>query len=383
MMERRIYSVSQVNRYIQGLFAEDFLLEGLWLQGELSNFKHHTSGHMYFTLKDRDSAIGGMMFKINAQMLPFRPQDGMSVIVWGAVSVYERTGQYRIIAELMEPVGIGALALAFEQMKQKLAAEGLFDADYKRELPENPKEIAVITSPTGAAVRDIITVARRRNPAVKITVIPVLVQGDGAVPAILAGLEMANEKGTADAIILGRGGGSMEDLWAFNSEAVARAVFASEIPVISAVGHETDFTIADFVADLRAPTPSAAAELAVPDAAAKAEDMAYLALRLARAMDGRLEEERRRLAGLKPRLIRSIPHRMDAAGKRFAYLVDRLEGVSPLAVLKRGYVLVYDGGGRLVTHRAQAAAGDELSIRLQDGILYTRVIDRGEEEKDL
>ncbi len=262
MIAPKVFTVGQINRYIKNLLENDFILNSLLVQGEISNFKAHSSGHWYFTLKDATGALSCMIFRQDAEEIPFLPENGMQVILYGRVSLYERTGQYQLYGEFMEPVGMGALQMAFEQMKEKLAAEGLFDADFKREMPAHAKCIAVVTSPVGAAVRDVIQIVKRRDPRVKIAVFPTLVQGEKAAEDIVRSLRLANEWGGADVIILGRGGGSMEDLWPFNEEKVARAVFASEIPVISAVGHETDFTITDFVSDLRAPTPSAAAELA-------------------------------------------------------------------------------------------------------------------------
>ena len=299
MIEPKVFSVGQINRYIKNLLENDFILNSLLVQGEISNFKAHSSGHWYFTLKDAQGAIACVMFQQDAAQVPFLPENGMQVILYGHVSLYERTGQYQLYGEFLEPVGMGALQLAFEQMKEKLAAEGLFDADYKREIPENVGCIAVITSPTGAAVRDIIQIAKRRDPRVRLAIFPTLVQGEAAAADIVKSLKAANSWGKADVIILGRGGGSMEDLWAFNEESVARAIFASELPVISAVGHETDFTIADFVSDLRAPTPSAAAELATTRLADKKEDARALAERLERDMQAVLTVSKRRLEFLK------------------------------------------------------------------------------------
>ena len=273
LLERKIYSVSQINRYIRGVLENDVILSGVWVRGEISNFKKHTSGHLYFTLKDSDGAISCIMFKGDADIMPFVPENGMSAVIYGYVSLYEKTGQYQLYAQIIEPYGIGSLAAAYEQLKRKLSEEGLFDEDFKRPICRFPKKIAVITSPTGAAIRDIINISHRRNPAAEIVVVPVLVQGERAADTIVQAIKDVNEWKKADTIIVARGGGSIEDLWAFNEEKVARAIFASNIPVISAVGHETDFTIADFVSDLRAPTPSAAAELAVNDIFA---DIAYI-----------------------------------------------------------------------------------------------------------
>ncbi|WP_069188398.1 exodeoxyribonuclease VII large subunit, partial [Paenibacillus sp. GM2] len=262
-MEQRILSIKELNRYIRMKLESDSLLQDVWIRGEISNFTHHSSGHMYFTLKDKDSRIKTIMFASHNQRLPFIPKEGARVIARGNVSVYERDGQYQFYATHMQPDGIGSLYLAFEQLKGKLEAEGLFAPERKRPIPRYPHVIGVITSPTGAAVRDIITTLARRYPQAAVVLYPVLVQGKAAAPSIVKAIRRLNQMGEADVLIVGRGGGSLEELWAFNEEQVARAIYQSEIPVISAVGHETDFTIADFVSDLRAATPTAAAELAV------------------------------------------------------------------------------------------------------------------------
>jgi len=260
----RIYSIKELNRYIKLKLESDPLLGDIWLRGEISNFTHHSSGHMYFTLKDSDSRLKCIMFASHNRSLPFIPKEGMKVIARGNVSVYERDGNYQFYVTAMQPDGIGSLYLAYEQLKKKLEGEGLFDQTRKRPIPKFPRAIGVITSPTGAAVRDVIITLQRRHPSVPVIVCPVLVQGAGAAPAIVKAIEFMNRMAETDVLIVGRGGGSLEELWAFNEEAVARAIARSAIPVISAVGHETDYTIADFVADLRAATPTAAAELAVP-----------------------------------------------------------------------------------------------------------------------
>lgn len=262
--QQRIYSIKEINKYIRMKMESDPLLSEVWLRGEISNFTHHSSGHMYFTLKDEGSRIKCIMFASYNQRLPFIPKEGARVIARGYISVYERDGQYQFYATQMQPDGIGSLYLAYEQLKQRLEHEGLFDSSRKRALPQYPRTIGVVTSPTGAAVRDIVITLRRRYPVVNIVVYPVLVQGKGAAPSIVKAIRDLNALGEADVLIVGRGGGSLEELWAFNEEMVARAIVGSKIPIISAVGHETDFTIADFAADLRAATPTAAAELAVP-----------------------------------------------------------------------------------------------------------------------
>lgn len=411
MIEPKIFTVGQINRYIRNLLENDFILSSLLVKGEISNFKAHSSGHLYFTLKDPSGAISCVMFRQDAAGLPFEPENGMQAVVYGHISLYEKTGQYQLYAEFMEPLGIGALQVAFEQLKEKLAVEGLFDSDFKREIPKDPSCIAVITSPTGAAVRDILQIVKRRDPNVKIAVFPTLVQGEQAAEDIVRSLKLVNEWGKADVIILGRGGGSMEDLWCFNDENVARAVFASEIPVISAVGHETDFTITDFVADLRAPTPSAAAELATTPLSEKREVFHRLELRLERDVSALLTSCRRRLDLLKSRPVMERPleriyrtmmeveetqrqldkemtNRLMQRAERWQYLTNRLEAASPLAVMARGYVMAIAPSGKLLTSVKQAEVGDILTLQLQDGKIETKIQEKevfahGEEESHL
>lgn len=411
MIEPKIFTVGQINRYIRNLLENDFILSSLLVKGEISNFKAHSSGHLYFTLKDASGALSCVMFRQDAAGLPFEPENGMQVVVYGHVSLYEKTGQYQLYAEFLEPLGIGALQVAFEQLKEKLAAEGLFDGDFKREIPKNPSCIAVITSPTGAAVRDILQIVKRRDPNVKVAIFPTLVQGEQAAADIVHSLKLVNEWGKADVIILGRGGGSMEDLWCFNDENVARAVFASEIPVISAVGHETDFTITDFVADMRAPTPSAAAELATMPLSERREAFHRLELRLERDVSALLTSCRRRLDLLKSRPVMERPleriyrtmmdmeetqqrldkemtNRLMQRAERWQYLTNRLEAVSPLAVMSRGYVMAVASSGKLLTSVKQAEVGDRVTLHLQDGKMETNIQEKevfthGEEESHL
>ncbi len=409
MIAPKVFTVGQINRYIKNLLENDFILNSLLVQGEISNFKAHSSGHWYFTLKDATGALSCMIFRQDAEEIPFLPENGMQVILYGRVSLYERTGQYQLYGEFMEPVGMGALQMAFEQMKEKLAAEGLFDADFKREMPAHAKCIAVVTSPVGAAVRDVIQIVKRRDPHVKIAVFPTLVQGEKAAEDIVRSLRLANEWGGADVIILGRGGGSMEDLWPFNEEKVARAVFASEIPVISAVGHETDFTITDFVSDLRAPTPSAAAELAtaipLESRIAMLEGMQE---RLWRDVSAAMVSSRRRLEFLKERPVLKRPleklhqlradvegqsqamqretmRRLEKNAGRLAAAQARLESVSPFSVMKRGYAMILNEAGQPLTAAADAREGQKLQIEMRDGRLYAAVtgkavIDDGKEK---
>lgn len=325
-MEQRIYSIKELNRYIRMKMESDTLLSEVWIRGEISNFTHHSSGHMYFTLKDADSRIKSIMFASHNQRLPFIPKEGTRVIARGNVTVYERDGQYQFYATHMQPDGIGSLYLAYEQLKKKLEAEGLFAAERKRPLPRFPRTIGVVTSPTGAAVRDIMTTLARRYPQAKVILYPVLVQGKGAAPSIVKAIETFGQMREADVLIVGRGGGSLEELWAFNEEQVARAIYASEIPVISAVGHETDFTIADFAADLRAATPTAAAELAVPHAGELREKLRQRERVLQQGLQHQLARARERLRRLQqsPALLRPrrslIQHaqRLDMLSARLA-----------------------------------------------------------------
>lgn len=411
MIEPKVFTVGQINRYIKNLLENDFILNSLLVQGEISNFKSHSSGHWYFTLKDATGAISCVIFRQDAEQIPFLPENGMSVILYGHISLYEKTGQYQLYGEFLEPVGVGALQIAFEQMKEKLAAEGLFDGDFKREIPQYTDCIAVITSPTGAAVRDILQIAKRRDPRVKIALFPTLVQGEQAAEDIVQSLRLANEWGKADVIILGRGGGSMEDLWAFNEEKVARAIFASETPVISAVGHETDFTIADFVSDLRAPTPSAAAELATRPLEALQGFFLELEGRLQRDISAVLTDCKRRLEFLKERpvfkrplesirrtqiyiedkerlLSRELVRKIEQEQTRLHMTTARLEAVSPFSVMKRGYAVIWDEKGKPLTTAAAAEVGQKVELRLQDGRLQAEITGKavladGKEEIDV
>ncbi|MEK3824181.1 MULTISPECIES: exodeoxyribonuclease VII large subunit [Paenibacillus] len=309
MAEQKIYSIKDLNRYIRMKLESDQVLSDVWLRGEISNFTHHSSGHMYFTLKDKDSRIKSIMFASHNQRLPFVPKEGARVIARGNVSVYERDGQYQFYATHMQPDGIGSLYLAYEQLKKKLEDEGLFSPARKRPIPSYPQTIGVVTSPTGAAVRDIIITLQRRYPSAKVVLYPVLVQGKGAAPSIVKAINNFNHMAEADVLIVGRGGGSLEELWAFNEEIVARAIAASTIPVISAVGHETDFTIADFASDLRAATPTAAAELAVPNRAELMEQIARRQRQLQNSLKQRAVYHRERLTRLQRSPVLVHPRR--------------------------------------------------------------------------
>ncbi len=392
---RHVYCVSDLTTEIKAVLEDVF--SGVWIEAELSNFKHHTSGHMYFTLKDDRAQIRAVMFRGNNRLLKFQPQDGLSVLVFGSVTVYERRGEYQIVAEFMEPKGIGALQLAFEQLKAKLEAEGLFDPSRKRPLPLLPRKIGIITSPTGAAIRDLLTIIGRRFPGLAVLIHPVQVQGEGAAQEIAAALRTLGVRRDLDVLIVARGGGSLEDLWAFNEEVVARALAASPLPVISAVGHETDVTIADFVADLRAPTPSAAAELVVAQRDQLRQQVDDFVVRAEGAMGNlvtahrqRVEMLRRHLALLSPLAqVKRQADRLSAVrqrlfawwevsrmrrGERLGLLAGKLESLSPLRILARGYSICFTEPDRLVLKTAkQAMVGSRVAVRLHEGELQCLV----------
>jgi exodeoxyribonuclease VII large subunit len=319
-------TVSELNDYIKNVFDSSRFLSSVTIKGEISNFTYHRSGHLYFSLKDSDAQIKAVMFRSSASKLKFMPESGMKVIAHGAVSVYQRDGVYQLYVSSMQPDGIGALYLAYEQLKEKLMLEGLFSDEYKKLLPQMPERIGVITSPTGAAVRDIINVTGRRFPHAKLYIYPSLVQGEGAEENLVRGVDYFDKSGLVDVIIIGRGGGSIEDLWAFNSEKLARRIFAAKIPVISAVGHETDFTICDFVADMRAPTPSAAAELAVPDVRELYMRLDSCAGRLSSALERKVEIADQRLANIYDRVV------SDGLDTLFSNLGERLVRSSKSAI---------------------------------------------------
>lgn len=396
-MGRIIFTVHQVNEYVRGLLGRDPILQDVWVRGEISNFKIHSSGHIYFTLKDEQDRIRCVLFRQNQRDMDFIPCDGMRVLVRGQVSLYCKDGQYQIYVMHIEKDGIGELYLAFEALKQRLKAEGLFDAQHKKPIPAFPKKIAVITSPTGAAVRDIIKIVRRRCPCVDILVVPVLVQGSAAPAQIEAALDYVNTRDDIDTIILGRGGGSLEELWAFNEEVVARAIWRSRIPVISAVGHETDFTIADFVADLRAPTPSAAAEMAVPMLQHLQETLVGLNVRLLEGIRNMLLRKRNSLEYLQSSYVLKYPDRIlqqrrqqldqaytklcvafnDMLSKkreRLSRWAAALDALSPLAVLGRGYAVVTLKPSQRVVHSVEALnPGDNITVHFKDGRAHCKV----------
>lgn len=397
-------SVSQLNEYVRRLLAGDPMLRSLRVQGEISGFKRYTSGHLYFTLKDEEACVSCVMFRSAAETLDFRPQDGQRVTIRGSASLYPQRGQFQLYVETMQREGVGELYMRFEALKRKLTAEGLFDQAIKKEIPAYPRVIGVATSRTGAVLRDIVRVARRRDPNISILLAPTSVQGAGAAAEIVQAIELLNRQGEADVILCGRGGGSIEDLWPFNEEIVARAIRASKIPVISCVGHETDFTIADFAADLRAPTPSAAAELAVPEAAALKADIDALLEGGASAIERRLALERARLARLGASAALSMPSRLLIERRRTALdrLTDRLTraasvlpqkkharldvleralgAVNPNAVLERGYAVVRQNG-RAVADAAALMAGDLIDVTLKNGTLGARVTRAAEETR--
>lgn len=386
-------SVSEVNKYIKEMISRDFILSNLWIRGEISNFKNHYSGHFYFTLKDEKSLIKCVMFRSSAALLKFEPEDGMKVIIRGYVSVFERDGQYQLYAEEMQPDGIGGLYIAFERLKQKLEKEGLFNAERKRKLPFMPRSIGVITSSTGAVIRDIINILSRRFYNVNIKVYPVQVQGEQAAGQIAKALKRLNRLECVDVVILARGGGSIEELWAFNEEIVARSIYESKIPVISAVGHETDFTIADFVADVRASTPSAAAEIVMPERYMLENRLTGLELRLRNSIRKKTLMERlslRRLqesTAFKQPLNRVYQERMrldvqgrymqkaqeacmEAFSNRLSMLAARLDTLSPLSSLARGYSIVKSKkDNTLVKSVVGLVKGDRLEINVNDGII--------------
>ncbi|NLX94373.1 MAG: exodeoxyribonuclease VII large subunit [Clostridiales bacterium] len=391
-----VLSITQLNAYIKSIIDGDINLNNVFVCGEISNFKdHYRTGHYYLTLKDEKAAIRAVMFRTANQRIKFKPENGMSVIARGRISVFERDGQYQLYIDDMQPDGLGALNLAFEQLKNKLAGEGLFDACRKREIPKYPRRIGVITSPTGAAVQDIINILTRRFPIAQIIKCPVQVQGASAAPQIVDAIKRFNTGHYADVLIVGRGGGSIEELWAFNEETVARAVANSKIPVISAVGHETDFTICDFVADLRAPTPSAAAELAVPDKFEQRTYISALKYRVAQVTQREIQQQRaglksiessmglispvmvinthrQRLDGYIASLYTAVASTVSDSRSALAVLGSKLDTLSPLKVLGRGYALAYKKGS-LLHDDANADIGGEIEVRLEKGRLLCTV----------
>ncbi|MFQ5959825.1 MAG: exodeoxyribonuclease VII large subunit [Candidatus Methylomirabilales bacterium] len=394
----RIYSVSELTAQLKALLEDTFT--GVWIEGEISNFKHHTSGHMYFTLKDDRGQLRAVMFRGSNRGLQFRPEDGLAVVVFGNVTIYEPRGEYQIYVEYMEPKGLGALQLAFEQLKTRLEAEGLFDPARKRPIPLLPEKIGLVTSPSGAAIRDILQIIHRRFANVKILILPVRVQGEGAASEIVEGIEILNKRGDLDVIIMARGGGSIEDLWAFNEEHLARAIYASQTPVISAVGHETDFTIADFVADVRAPTPSAAAEIVISRKAELIQRVDDLMSRLVsymryraersgerlRSLDRhlrllnpleRIKRQRERLRDEVSALQSTMSHRLALWRGELRTAAAKLDSLSPLAILARGYSVCRQLPDlSIVTRAASVAEGGRVEVLLAEGGLICRIEER-------
>ena len=389
-------SVTELNKYIKEKIAGDENLNNVLVKGEISNYKHHYTGHLYFTLKDENSLIKCIMFKSSAINLKFEPRDGMKVMVFGTVSVFERDGVYQIYVKAMQEDGMGSLYKAYEEMKARLEKEGLFDVSHKKKIPAMPKCIGVLTSNTGAVIRDIINVSTRRNPNVYIKLLPVPVQGEGAAEKIAEAIKIMNDKKLADVIIVARGGGSLEDLWPFNEEIVARAIYDSELPVISAVGHETDFTIADFVADLRAPTPSAAAELAVPNITeimlkistynnrlklALKKKVEFMRLRYEKCMNSRVFKdplqkinERYMLVDMKVKSIQnSIINIYKDKKTAMIKHISKLDALSPLKTLTRGYSIV-QMNGKIVKSVKELQKDNEIDIRLLDGKAKAKII---------
>jgi len=393
-MPDKIYSISELTKEIKVLLEDTFLK--VWVEGEISNYTHHSSGHRYFTLKDQNAQIRCVMWKWLGKHLFFEPQDGIKVRASGQITVYEKSGQYQLVVSSMQPAGIGELELSFQQLKKRLSEEGLFDPEHKKPLPEFPESIGIVTSPTGAAIRDILNITRRRAPWVKIILWPVLVQGEGAVAQISHAIRRFNELDFVDLLIVGRGGGSLEDLWAFNEEEVARAIFESKIPVISAVGHEIDFSISDFVADLRAPTPSAAAEIAVPDGEGLLSRITGYASDLFKISRSVIDDSSRQLEDVTSRYGFRKPmemivqraqrcdeltnlinlhssHKMERLKRQSQALFEKLEVVSPKAVMKRGFSYCRDKGGKAVKSFKQVAIDDKIDIILYEGGMESRV----------
>lgn len=394
-MARNVYTVKQVNSYIKNMFTQDFMLNRIYVKGEVSNCKYHTSGHIYFSLKDESGTIACVMFAGQRGGLSFHMREGQQIIVLGSVNVYERTGSYQLYAQEIRLDGEGTLYEKYQMLKQELEEMGMFAPEYKKAIPRYAKRIGVVTAPTGAAVRDIMNISARRNPYVQLLLYPAQVQGEGAKESIVRGIRMLETK-NVDVIIVGRGGGSIEDLWAFNDECVARAIFDCQVPVISAVGHETDVTIADYVADLRAPTPSAAAELAVWDYRQLQGYLDECRLRMNRSMTGtfrinrlrlkeldvrlsylhprhKLQDQQQRLIELEEELRTLMRDRVKEARHRLAIQIEKLNGLSPVRKLDQGFAYVEEADGGVVKSIRQVEKGDELTVYVTDGLIRTSV----------
>lgn len=394
-MARNVYTVKQVNSYIKNMFTQDFMLNRIYVKGEVSNCKYHTSGHIYFSLKDESGTIACVMFAGQRGGLSFHMSEGQQIIVFGAVNVYERSGSYQLYAKEIRLDGEGALYEKFQMLKQELSEMGMFAPEYKQEIPRFARRIGVVTAPTGAAIRDIMNISSRRNPYVQLILYPAQVQGEGAKESIVRGIEML-EKKNVDVMIVGRGGGSIEDLWAFNEEEVARAIFNCRVPIISAVGHETDTTIADFVADLRAPTPSAAAELAVWDYGQFSAYLDECRVRMKRNMMTeirmkrmqmkeyqtrlsyqhpryKLQEQQQRAADLEDKLRSRMNEKIKDARHRLAIQIERMNGVSPVRKLNQGFSYVEDQNGRVIKRIDQVRKDQKFLIHVTDGIIHASV----------
>ena len=395
-MEYKVLSVTELNKYIKDKIATDELLNNVLIKGEISNFKHHYTGHMYFTLKDDNSLIKCIMFKSYTTNLKFVPKDGMEVLAFGTISVFERDGVYQLYCKAMQEDGLGSLYKAYEELKDKLEKEGLFDERYKKQLPKMPKVIGVLTSNTGSVIKDIINVSTRRNPNVYIRLYPVPVQGEGAGEKIAEAIKIMNDKKLADVLILARGGGSLEDLWPFNEEVVARAIHESELPIVSAVGHETDFSISDFVADLRAPTPSAAAELVVPNVAEIGQKLDVYNLRLKNALKKKIDimkmryekcmksriytdplrninDQYLKLDIIIKNMTNSVLTKLQKSKTEAATNITKLDTLSPLKTLSRGYSIIQKDD-KVIKSSKDLKQDDIISIRLQDGAKDAKII---------
>ncbi len=397
-----IYSVSQISNYLEALFSTDEVLQDLWVKGEVSNFYQANSGHMYFTIKDEDAQLKTVMFRYKSKNIDFELEDGMEIAVHGYINIYKVRGEYQLYADEIIPEGKGSLYEAFEKLKKKLKEEGLFAEEHKKKIPLIPKKIGIVTSPTGAAIRDMLSVVDRRFEHVSILIVPSLVQGDKAADQIVEGINYLNSRDDIDLIIVSRGGGSIEDLWPFNEEKVARAIFSSTIPVISGVGHETDFTIADFVADLRAPTPSAAAELAIGNREEIENRLDNLARRLLHNQKARLKNARERLSSISNRRLFKKPEelfinkmqrldelsrelkwnmekKLNKSKERFKILNSKMDTLSPLKTIKRGYSITYDEGDKPVTDISEVNKGDKVKTTIINGS-FLSIVDKIEED---
>ncbi|MDA3733766.1 exodeoxyribonuclease VII large subunit [Niameybacter massiliensis] len=399
-MKRKIVAVSEINRYVSRLLEEDYLLSDVWLSGEVSNCKYHQSGHIYFTIKDPFGSLNAVMFAKDAATLDFILKEGLKVYVRGRIALYEKTGQFQCYVWEIEKQGQGTLYEQFERLKGKLSDEGLFDPHYKKAIPTYPSKVGIITSATGAAIQDILNVAKRRNNAIPLYIYPTHVQGEYATLELIAAIERANKEKLVDVLIVGRGGGSIEDLWCFNDERLARCIFASEIPIVSAVGHEIDFTISDFVSDLRAPTPSAAAELVIPDKEAYLMKLERSRSLLKHHVEKHLQDEKIRLERLLSRPVYknkekyfadlriTLDYKVEALTKGFEKKlatynttlntrIGQLEKLSPLLTLKRGYSFTTTENGKVLTSIEQVEIGNAIHVEVTDGVLYAKVEKKG------